>query len=407
MARHNTLLLFSIAGLITLSAQHATAVGASGLSCDAVDDIIIAVVGNQGFQTIDNLCLQHGLGNLKDMSEADFAPLGERHAACRSQGQSRFSFNSRESFATYLPRLAAYAQQAKDVALRAGVKDDFEQRFSTRIAPLETAIRQPGTMPLQQMMAAQHELEQLVETAREAGVDYFKISEFEHRLAATRKGIHQLLQSDVNTQVAQQLQQGIARLEQGMTVADIGAVKTDMETIQKELSELSAINIELEQEAGQLWAELQRTARASIDKVCHDASRNLCSQMLPDFSPELRDYFVVIRSGLPENNPTIFDFACTAKNKGMLKSFNTGGLFSSEISMELSTGTYYFEKRRLDMQTMQFVDDSFKGPTAVNVLEAVAFQPVSGPRRKITQSGKELEVQMGLWGWIPKVDECR
>lgn len=59
------------------------------------------------------------------------------------------------------------------------------------------------------------------------------------------------------------------------------------------------------------------------------------------------------------------------------------------------------------METMQLVDDSFKGPTAVNVLEAVAFEPVNGPRRKITQSGKELEIQMGMWGWIPKVDECK
>lgn len=36
---------------------------------------------------------------------------------------------------------------------------------------------------------------------------------------------------------------------------------------------------------------------------------------------------------------------------------------------------------------MQFMDDSFKGPMAVNVLETIAFQPVNGPRRKITQSG--------------------
>lgn len=118
-------------------------------------------------------------------------------------------------------------------------------------------------MPLQQMMVTQQELERLVEMAREAGVDYFKISEFENRLAATRNGIHQLLQPEVNTQIVQQLRQAIARLEQGMTVADIAAVKTDMETIQKELS---ANNIEFDHEASQLWAELQRTAEPASTK---------------------------------------------------------------------------------------------------------------------------------------------
>lgn len=111
---------------------HRPAAGVSGLSCDAVHDII-AVVGNQGFQSIDKICVQHGLGNLKDMSEADFAPLGKRHAACRSQGQSRFSFNSRESFATYLPRLTAYAQQAKEVAIRAGSKMTLSSRFRPKL----------------------------------------------------------------------------------------------------------------------------------------------------------------------------------------------------------------------------------------------------------------------------------
>ena len=141
-----------------------------------------------------------------------------------------------------------------------------------------------------------------------------------------------------------------------------------------------------------------------IDSICTDARRSMCASIIDDIPTEYYDDYVIFSSN---GNITVLEFACAAKNSQLYKKFNKGGMFSKGPSIELHSGTIYFTRSRLDLKTMQAVDESFKGENVINLMVATEFTAAKGGRQAITNSADQIGLLFMQLGGMPQHPACK
>lgn len=140
--------------------------------------------------------------------------------------------------------------------------------------------------------------------------------------------------------------------------------------------------------------------------ICRKAALDNCQKLTADIDSKYLDYSLLVDFSAPENNLTLRQLICAAKNKGHYKKFNGGGFFSSEISLELQSVTIYFRATKIDGETLQEVSESFNGPKAISVLFATEFKPLNGRKGPVANSALEMTMLMSSFGGLPVVPEC-
>ena len=155
-----------------------------------------------------------------------------------------------------------------------------------------------------------------------------------------------------------------------------------------------------------LLSKLETVYAAAKNKACDEASYNIYKKLLPDFDQEYRNHLVVLPTGTLSNGVTIYDLACAATHKGVMKKFSGSGLFSKTVTLELEQGAYKFTLHRYNLNTMNEVSDSFKGENVVNVLKAVEFAPAKGFGKAIQDSNTAMRTLFGQLGGYPQAPEC-
>ena len=380
----------------------------AGLSCPQTANIA-RKLNDYGYESLQAAMREAGISKpLNDMGEAEGRALFARWKECDASGQSGGIFFMTEKDVTK-PFLKAVGAAKADNANGAA--------FTAMMAKLEQ---------LEQDIVAQRISADTAQTRLSTLVGEIKPQlgnlshNDEYKIRDKVDSINKILAGNAFSSLYDEfITKFIAQYDalKGKTsVADIAAMRDFIKQIEEGQGKLQDFewqsasdvagnkNFEAKSKATHSkMLEMRTDISNSIGLICKQEAKRLCAELLPDFPAEfVNDYVVHGANG----DITIFEFVCAAKNKGLFKKFNTGGILSSEISLELHSGTIFFERKRYDLATAQIVDSSFKGPDVVNLLVAKKFISPDGKTQEIMNPGTEVGYTYLQFGGLPRAPEC-